>query len=187
MQVLWADTGKTTVTYNDSTFNAANYTPSFTVTQAITASVNKVTTTAFDGMGHRVATLLTSDPQGTDYSVTTYDGFGRVRLSYNPTRCNPPTGSCSETTWGFTTTNYDVLGRVSSVIKQDGSSTSTTYSGPCTTVTDETGKSRKSCVNGVSFLTGVWEDPSGLNYETDYTYDGLGIPPLSLTLLFSRL
>jgi RHS repeat-associated protein len=40
-------------------------------------------------------------------------------------------------------------------------------------VTDEAGKSRKSCIDGVGRLLQVFEDPSNLNYETDYTYDAL--------------
>jgi YD repeat-containing protein len=38
-------------------------------------------------------------------------------------------------------------------------------------VTDEAGKARKSCVDGLGRITGVWEDPAGLNYQTSYTYD----------------
>lgn len=54
--------------------------------------------------------------------------------------------------------------------------TNAASSGTCTTVTDEAGKLRQSCVDGVGRLTGVWEDPGSsphLNYETDYVYDAL--------------
>jgi YD repeat-containing protein len=47
----------------------------------------------------------------------------------------------------------------------------TSYSGNCKTVTDEAQKARKSCYDGFGRLTGVWEDPAGANYETDYQYD----------------
>jgi RHS repeat-associated protein len=40
--------------------------------------------------------------------------------------------------------------------------------------TDEAGKSRKSCTDGLGRLSVEWEDPSALNYETDYGYDTLG-------------
>jgi YD repeat-containing protein len=60
------------------------------------------------------------------------------------------------------------------VTDQDGSIKRTAYSGNCTTVTDEAGKARKSCVDGLGRMTQVFEDPSGLNYETDYSYDALG-------------
>jgi RHS repeat-associated protein len=49
----------------------------------------------------------------------------------------------------------------------------TQYVGNCTTVSDEAGKARKSCVDGLGRMTGVWEDPAGLDYETDYLYDAL--------------
>jgi YD repeat-containing protein len=32
---------------------------------------------------------------------------------------------------------------------------------------------RKSCTDGLGRLTQVFEDPAGVNYETDYTYDAL--------------
>lgn len=50
---------------------------------------------------------------------------------------------------------------------------STSYNANCTTVTDEAGKLRTSCADGLGRMTGVWEDPSHLNYETDYTYDAM--------------
>lgn len=51
--------------------------------------------------------------------------------------------------------------------------TNTNSSGVCSTVTDEAGNSRQSCVDGLGRMTGVWEAPSSLNYETDYVYDAL--------------
>jgi YD repeat-containing protein len=81
----------------------------------------------------------------------------------------------------LTKTYYDALNRVTSVVEQDGSTATTTYAGNtstspptyCTTVTDEAGKMRKSCADGLGRMTGVWEDPNGLNYPTSYTYDAL--------------
>src|SRR5580698_149802 len=121
----YPDTGKTTVCANDNSLGACySSTPaalSITTEQWITSSVQKTTVAIMDGMFHVVEKELTSDPSGTTYSPTAYDGMGRPRLVYNPTRCNPPTGTCAETTWGFTTTNYDALGRATTIIKQDGS------------------------------------------------------------------
>jgi serine/threonine protein kinase len=59
------------------------------------------------------------------------------------------------------------------VLEPDGSTASTSYSGACTTATDETGKARKSCSDGLGRMTQVFEDPNSLNYETDYGYDAL--------------
>ena len=130
----------------------------------------------FDGLGRQIQTQLVSDPQGTTYTATNYDILGRANQAYNPTRCNPPTSpSCLEPTWGYTTTQYDPLNRVTKVIPPDGTASSNNstkvYSGNCTTVTDQAGKSRKSCTDALGRLTQVFEDPAGFNYETDYSYD----------------
>jgi RHS repeat-associated protein len=144
------------------------------MTKAITASVNEKSTVGFDGVGRESQMQLNSDVPSTTYTLATYDALGRKSQVYNPTRCNPATTNCGETTWGFTTTNYDPLNRVTSVVEEDGSTVSTDYSAfPCTTVKDETGKVRKSCVDGLGRTTKVFEAPSGLNYETDYGYDAL--------------
>jgi len=131
----------------------------------------------FDGLGRPIQTQLVSDPQGTTYTVTNYDVLSRVSLNYNPTRCTTPTTNCGEPTWGFTTTQYDPLNRVTKLIPPDGTTSSnnvtTVYSGNCTTVTDQQGRARKSCTDGLGRLTQIFEDPASFNYETDYTYDVL--------------
>ena len=38
---------------------------------------------------------------------------------------------------------------------------------------DQAGKQRKSLTDALGRLTNVYEDPSGLNYQTSYTYDVL--------------
>ncbi len=168
--VSYPDTGSTTIAYND-----AGPSPSETTTIAITSGLNMVSTTTYDAIGHTVQTALSSDPS-TAYTVTTYDGVGQPYRVYNPTRCSTPTTNCGEPTWGYTTHNHDALNRTTSLVEQDGSIVTTTYdqtnsasSGTCTTVKDETGKSRQSCSDALGRMTGVWEDPAGLNYETDYT------------------
>jgi len=42
------------------------------------------------------------------------------------------------------------------------------------TTTEESGDSIVTRVDVLGRLTNVWEDPSGLNYETDYQYDHSG-------------
>jgi RHS repeat-associated protein len=132
-----------------------------------------VSTVAFDGMRHTVQTILSTDPQGSTQTASTYDGVGRAYQTWNPTRCSPATTNCGESTWGITTYAYDAINRITSITKPDNSQVLSPYSGNCTTVTDEAGKVRKSCVDGLGRLTGVWEDPNNLNYETDYQYDAL--------------
>lgn len=168
------DGGKTTVTYNDSTFSAANNTPSFTTTTKIDNSGdNIVKTAAFDGMGHAVRTMLMSDvttgTQTTDFIDTIYDGSGHVWKVTNPYR------TTGDPTYGVTQNSYDAIGRVASIQEPDRPSIITnSYSGTCTTTTDETQKSRKSCSDALGRLQTVFEDPSAANYETDYGFDVLG-------------
>ena len=160
--VNYPDGGQTTISYND-----AAPTPTVTTQRLQSAGVYVANTATSDGMGHTIQTALTSDPEGADYTDTSYTGTGQVRTVSNPHR------STSSSTDGTTTYAYDALGRVLSVTDQDGSVAQTSYSGACTTVTDEAGKARKSCADGLGRMTDVWEDPNGLNYHTTYAYDGL--------------
>ena len=167
-----------TATYPDGGQTTFNYTD--TVGSLTVERLNKITSTtsldylvSFDGSGRPTQTKLASDPDGVTYTPTTYDALGRVYQAYNPTRCSTPTTNCGESTWGYTTYAYDALGRITQLTLQDGQIVSTNYSGNCTTVNDEAGKARKSCSDALGRLTQVFEDPTGLNYETDYFYDAL--------------
>jgi RHS repeat-associated protein len=184
-QFNFPDGGQQTIAYNDSSFSTVSQcttsslpTPNVTTTTLISSSplVNMVNTVGFDGMGHKVEKILQSDPSGPDCSNTTYYGMGADYQVTNPHR------QASGSTDGTTTYAYDGLGRTTTVTTQDGSVASTAYdqtiigvnNATCTTVTDEAGKARQSCVDGLGRKIGVWEDPLGLKYETDYTYDILG-------------
>jgi YD repeat-containing protein len=59
------------------------------------------------------------------------------------------------------------------VERPDSNTVSISYSANCSTATDEAGKARKSCSDGLGRLTQVYEDPSGVNYLTTYAYDAL--------------
>jgi RHS repeat-associated protein len=170
------DGGLDTITRQESV-----YPFSATLTKAITSAMNYVTTNVFDGMGREAQSQVTSDPQGTVYTDTTYDADGRKASVSNPYRTK------TEPTYGVTSFIYDGIGRTCVVVPPDGTAVSgstcpatqpsndtfTTYLGNTTTVTDQQVKSRKSQTDGLGRLTMVWEDPSVLNYETDYTYDAL--------------
>ena len=104
----YPDGGQTTISYND-----AAPSPSVTTTKAITSSLNEVSTVVLDGMGHQVESILSSDPEGVTYTVTSYDGSGRPYQVYNPHRAaDPPTTNCEGLgyTWGIATYTYDALG-----------------------------------------------------------------------------
>jgi RHS repeat-associated protein len=173
----YPDGGQTIYCYTDSGGSTCSQTapPYKAVTsKKITSSLMNTSTALVDGLGRLTQTQINSDPDGTTYQPTVYDLMNRPSQVYNPTRCNPPTTICGESTWGYTSYGYDGLGRTATVTEQDGSPIVASYSGNCTTVTDEAGKSRKSCADALGRLTQVFEDPSGLNYETDYQYDALG-------------
>jgi RHS repeat-associated protein len=162
-QANYPDGGETIVSYNDTP-----PTPSVTTEKKLDTSGRFITSVSItDGMGLPIETELTSDPQGTDFTVTSYDGLGRIYTVTNPYR------STSDPTYGVTTYAYDALDRTTSVTKPDSSVVSTTYSGNCTTVTDEAGKNRESCTDGLGRMTSVIENPGGLGYTTNYTYDTL--------------
>ena len=169
----YPDGGQTTISYNDS-----GSSPSVTTSKKIDTSGRLLTTVnVMDGLGHAVQAQLTSDPDGTDYTDTTYDGLGRVWKQSNPHR------STSLSTDGTTTYFYDALGRACVVVPPDGTLPSggtcpasqptntvfTTYSGNTTTVTDQAGKKRQSTTDGLGRLTKVVEDPGGLGYITNYS------------------
>jgi RHS repeat-associated protein len=166
LNITRGDGGQTNFSYNDTVQPV-----SVSGTQSITASLTLANTIVFDGVGRVMQSQLTSDPQGTTFTDTTYDSLGRVATVSNPYR------SLGDATYGVTTHNYDALGRTTKVIPPDGSASSnnvsTSYSGNATTVTDQAGKSRKSVTDGLGRLTQAFEDPGSLNYETDYAYDVL--------------
>jgi len=170
------------ITYPDGGQTAFSYTPtSKTTNRLIQTGVWATNVVQTDGYGRTTQAKLTSDPQGTTFTDTTYDNLGRVHTMSNPYR------STSDSTYGVTTYTYDALGRPCVVTSPDatppsGSSCPTSqpansgfsvYSGNTVTATDQAGKSRKSVSDGLGRLTQVFEDPAGLNYETDYTYDAL--------------
>jgi RHS repeat-associated protein len=73
----------------------------------------------------------------------------------------------------WTTKFFDALGRTTKVRTPDNAIARTSYSGNTVTVSDQTGKARKSVSDGLGRLVQVYEDPNGLNYLSSYSYDAL--------------
>lgn len=138
-----------------------------TRTDAIAPGSSKIWKAYVDGIGNAVQAQLASDPEGTDYTDLTYDALERKATASNPHRA---TGASTD---GTTQYSYDPFSRVTLITQPDGSNVNTSYLGNQTTVTDEAGKKRTSLTDGLGRLTTVWEDPVGVNYETDYQYDVL--------------
>jgi RHS repeat-associated protein len=124
----------------------------------------------FDGLGRPIQTQQTI-PGQTILTDTTYDVVGRVASASNP--YFQGSNHLTDPTYGLTQYQYDGLSRPTRTTKQDQSFTTVTYSDNCTTATDESGKARKACADAFGRMVTVFEDPSGLNYETDYQYDPL--------------
>ncbi|MDX6501039.1 MAG: hypothetical protein QOG23_4299 [Blastocatellia bacterium] len=106
---------------------------------------------------------------GTNYiSVQTqYDVMGRAFKTSNPFR------PWQSETAVWTSSAFDALSRVISVTTPDAAVAASSYSGNTVTVTDQAGKARKSVTDALGRLATVYEDPSGLNYSTSYSYDVL--------------
>jgi RHS repeat-associated protein len=109
-----------------------------------------------DGLGRPIQSKHLT-PTGNVFTDTGYDVIGRVGSVSNPYI------STSDTTYGITQTQYDALGRVTQVTKQDGSVSTVSYNGNCTTTTDEAGKQRRSCTDGLGRLIEV--DEPGDNFS----------------------
>jgi RHS repeat-associated protein len=127
------DGGQTTIAYNDTPYNPATPSPSVTTTRAMTSTTNVTSLAAFDGLGHPVRSVLSSDPDcaSGDRTDTTYTGLGQVYTVSNP-YC-----STGDSTYGLTTYAYDGLGRTIQVTHPDNSTVLTTYTGRATQVQDE--------------------------------------------------
>jgi RHS repeat-associated protein len=126
----------------------------------------------YDGLGR---TWRGAAYEGSTCTIkdTQFDAFGRVSQVSNPYRADDP-GSASPPPGLWTTTEYDVLGRVIKVTTPDGARVDTVYSGAQVTVTDQAGKKRRSKTDALGRLAQIIEDPDGVAYQTNYSYDTLG-------------
>nr|MDQ3010320.1 hypothetical protein [Acidobacteriota bacterium] len=127
----------------------------------------------FDGLGRPWRSGHYEASSSWSVKDTQYDTVGRVWKVSNPYTASNLTGALNPSgVW--TTMAYDALGRVLTVTTPDSAVVTTTYSGNQVTVTDQANKVRRSVTDGLGRLSQVVEDPSGLNYTTNYTYETLG-------------
>jgi RHS repeat-associated protein len=121
----------------------------------------------YDGFGRLMATKAYG-ARTTDVleSKTEYDALGRSYRQSLPFK--------SDTTVYWKQTTFDALGRATGVSNSaDGSAVSTFYSANVTITTDEALRRVQRTIDGLGRLQQVIEDPLGLNYRTEYTYDTL--------------
>lgn len=145
----------TQISYPDGGQTVKNYPNTTTVeTKQKQDSANWIDQYLYlDAYGRQSQTRLV-DPEGDDYSETTYDAVHRTVSVTNPHR------SISAATDGTSTTQYDALGRVTGLTHADGNTLQTSYNDTTVTVTDETGRQRKSISDGLGRLVEVDEESS---------------------------
>ncbi len=131
----------------------------------------------FDALGRGVRAFSWENQDAVNpwlTSDTQFDALGRAWRTSSQYRSAGP-GSTVNPSGRWTEATFDALSRVTQVkTTADAATTTTSYTGNAVTVTDTTGKSRKSVSDGLGRLKEVYEDPNGLNYLTSYTYDTVG-------------
>jgi RHS repeat-associated protein len=128
---------------------------------SITPTMNDSVTMNVDGFGHTISSQHAM-PSGSPATVTTtYDGLGRAVSVTNPYF------STTDPTYGLTQTAYDAAGRPTTITRQDGSIATVSYPDNCTIATDEAGKQRKSCTDGMGRLVEVDERNPGVTPATN--------------------
>jgi RHS repeat-associated protein len=143
----------------------------------------------YDGLGRAVE--VRQYETGSQYvaTLTKYDKLGRAEQVSNPYR--PALGESPV----WTTSAFDMLGRVASVTTPDQAVVRTSYDGARVLVTDQAGRQRLSRTDAMGRLAEVWEIRSAdaasgtesvsfpaqagvpavsAGYRTAYTYDVLG-------------
>ncbi len=158
----------TTIT-NQSTFTYDDANRVITTTSDLNSNNDNllVSRLLYDGLGR---TKETQQYEGGDNYIvveTQYDPLGRPYKTSNPYR------RWQSETALWTVTAFDGMSRVVSVTTPDSAVVSTSYVGNSITVTDQAGKARKSVSDALGRLITVYEDPSGGNYQTSYSYDVL--------------
>ena len=129
-----------------------------------------VTKLLYDQMGRTIETRRYEG--GTNYiaTQTQYDALGRAYKTSNPFR------PWQSETAVWTTQAFDAQGRVISVTTPDNAAVTTSHSGNSITVSDQTGKQRKSVTDALGRLIEVYEAPNdtvNYNFLTTYAYDTL--------------
>jgi RHS repeat-associated protein len=129
--------------------------------------------TNFDGLGRPWRSGHKEGPSSWSVKDAEYDALGRVKRVTNPYFAANLSGATPGNA-AWTTTTYDDLNRVLTVTTPDGATVETTYSGNLVTVKDQANKKRRSVTDALGRLANVIEDPDGVAYQTDYSYDTLG-------------
>ena len=139
----------------------------------------------FDALGREILAAeetLNVGVSGKDISAVckVYDQVGRIKRVSNPFflagvgGAAGPTGlqnSCAIAQRDWTTTSYDILGRVTSVLSPDGSQVSSAFNGLTSVSTDKRGNPATTIRNGKGEVVSV-QDATG--FLTNYAYSADG-------------
>ena len=178
-KVTRPDGGWTSTFYNDDPENT--YVKTQTLQHMTPSQQVMESYQYFDRLGRSVrsfvnegSTYLTSDRQ--------YDLLGREWRVSSPYRTTTPSlnsGINPSNQW--TTNTYDAQSRVTVVTTTDGAHVNSSYGyslisgllGTTVTASDQMNRARKSITDAFGRMIQVTEDPSGVTYQTNYTYDAL--------------
>ena len=159
----------TKVTRPDGAVTSYSYTPTTVDTYRDQKAVNDQalhTEILYDGLGRESETRQYKS--GSEYISTTrtYDALGQLATTTNPSI--PGDGLNFATSY-----QYDGLGRNTLVQTADGAQVISSYAGNAVTVKDPALHAGKTVSDALGRISSVTEDPVGLNYLTNYTYDPL--------------
>jgi RHS repeat-associated protein len=126
----------------------------------------------YDGMG-RLWRVAKREEGFWILKDTQYDASGKAGKVSNPYAASDWSGGTNPSA-AWTTIEYDALGREVFRTTPDGARVRWDHRGNETTVTDQAGKQQKRVANSLGQMSRVVEDPAGLGYVTEYTYDPSG-------------
>ncbi len=156
---------------NQTTFTYDDTNRVITTTRDLNANSDNIIVSKllYDPMGQTIETRQYEDATNYIAVQTQYDVLGRAYKTSNPFRPLQLEGAI------WTKQLFDALGRIVSVTTPDSAAIITSYSGNSVTVSDQTGKQRKSVTDGLGRLVQAYEAPNDTNYNylTSYTYDTL--------------
>jgi YD repeat-containing protein len=167
--VQYPDGGQDSYSYYDSP-SASCSGPYFVFSKKIDGTRSFSEIGIVDGLARKCRTEVTSDPEGVDYTDTTYDALGRVDSVSNPYR------SPSDPTYGNTIYHYDALNRTTQITKPSGGSVTHSYNMDGTRLlvqeNDEAGDTRNTWLDALGRANQVNVFPNSVT-RTQYYYDAL--------------
>lgn len=152
----------TNISYDDS-----NRSVTTTSDQYAWGDQRRKSSVVYDGLGRTVQQYLFEDGGMAITTDRAYDFLGRVTSVSNPHRPGETIVS--------TSTQYDLLDRLTQTTYPDSAVSTVSYTGSKKTEVDPAQNSKTLKYDSLGDLLSVQEDPSGLNYTTQYSYDSRGL------------